>query len=162
MNWWLKGEGLIKRTLLFGHTDTVAKFVADRAPLERPAWPTLCHGVGVLRGDGALIAGVVFSTDRPEFGAWELSGVSIVSHAFSIEIVKALGDFAFRQLQAHRVWSRTAVSNKRARALLKALGFTEEGVQACHYGVGRHATIARLLRPEWERKFGPLEVRKAA
>ncbi len=153
----------MKRALLFGHTEAVAKFVAERAPIERPAWPVHCHGVGVLRGDGALIAGVVFATDRPEFAAWEMSAAAISSLVFSIEIVNALGAFAFRQLpQVNRVWARTSTDNKRARALLKALGFTEEGVNACHYGPGRHAVIARLLRPEWERKFGAMEARKAA
>jgi RimJ/RimL family protein N-acetyltransferase len=153
----------VKRSLLFGHTDVVAGFVADRAPIERPVWPPYCHGIGILRGDGALIGGVVFATGRPEFGAWEMSCAGVSSHLLSIEIVKTLGHFAFRQLLAHRIWARTSTDNRRARAMLKALGFTEEGVNACHYGPGQHAVVARLLRPEWERKnAASTEARKAA
>lgn len=143
----------MKRSLLFGHTEAVCDFVAGLAPIERPVWPKLCHGVGILRGDGALIAGVVFATDRdPLFGAWEMSAAALSSRAFSIANVNALGAFAFRQLSANRVWARTSTDNKRARALLKALGFIEEGVTAAHYGPRRHAVTARLLKHEWERK----------
>lgn len=143
----------MKRTLLAGHDETVAKFVADLCPIERPAWPRNYRALGILRGDGCLIAGVVLATDRAEFGAWELSVAAVSSFAFSTEIVKAIGDFAFRQLSAHRVWARTSTDNRRARALLKALGFTEEGVNACHYGPRSHAVVARLLKPEWERQM---------
>ena len=82
----------MKRNLLFGHTEAICKFVNDLAPLERAAWPKLCHGIGILRADGALIAGVVFATDREQFGAWEMSAAALSSHAFSTENVNALGD----------------------------------------------------------------------
>jgi len=154
----------VKRTLLWGHTDAICKFVNDLAPIERAAWPQIRHGIGVLRGDGALVAGVVFATDRPEFRAWEMSAASVSSHPFSIENVNALGAFAFRQLNIHRIWARTSTDNRRARAMLKALGFTEEGVSADHWGPKKHAITARLLRPEWERKFAASlkEAREAA
>ena len=142
----------MKRSLLFGHTEVVCEFVAGLALIERPAWPKLCHGIGILRADGALIAGVVFATDREQFGAWEMSAAALSSHAFSTENVNALGAFAFRQLSANRVWARTSTDNKRARALLKGLGFIEEGVNAHHYGPRKNAVVARLLKHEWERK----------
>jgi RimJ/RimL family protein N-acetyltransferase len=152
----------MKRTLLVGQDEAVAQFIADLAPIERPAWPKHRHAFGVLRGDGRLIAGVVFATDRPEFSSWEMSAAALCSHPFSIEIVNALGAFAFRQLSAYRIWARTSTDNKRARALLKGLGFTEEGVNACHYGARRHAVVARLLKPEWEKRVAAVKARKAA
>lgn len=153
----------MRRTLLTGQEPAVLKFVADLSPIERPVWRDVAGAFGVLREDGAMIAGVVFSNHRPEFSTLELSAASVTSHAFSIGIVSALGDYAFRQLSANRVWARTSTANRRARAMLRGLGFTEEGVQACHYGPKSHAVIARLLRSEWERrKIRTEEVRRAA
>lgn len=152
----------MRRALLFGHDAVVAKFVAEHAPIEQPAWHEGFHAIGVIRGDGALIAGVVFSSNRQDFGAWELSVVSVVSCAVSIEIANQLKSFAFRQLPANRIEARTAADNKRARAGLKALGFTEEGVNADYYGPRRHAVMARLLKSEWERSQRVMEIRKAA
>lgn len=153
----------MKRTLLTGHDETVARFVAKLSPIEQPVWTDVAAAFGVLREDGALIAGVVFSNYRPQFGTLELSAASVSYFSFSIGIVSALGEYAFRQLSANRVWARTSTVNKRARAMLKGLGFTEEGVNACHYGPKSHAVVARLLRSEWERrKVRTDEVRKAA
>lgn len=153
----------MKRTLITGHDEVVAKFVYDRAPIERPAWRDVVGVFGVIGTSGSLIAGVVFSNWRaPPFSTVEMSAACVSSYAFSIGIVDALGDYVFRQLSANRVEARTSTDNKRARALLKALGFTEEGVNACYYGARRHAIVSRLLKSEWERRQRTQEVRKAA
>lgn len=140
----------MKRTLLIGHDETVANFVADLCPLERPVWTPGYRAFGVLRGDGCLIAGVVFSDFRPQFSTLEMSAAGVSSCAFSSEIVIALGDYAFRQLSTYRLWARTAETNLRARRTLRGLGFVEEGVHAHHYGHGAHAVMCRLLKPKWE------------
>lgn len=153
----------MKRTLLWGHDQTVADFVARLSPIERPAFAPGFVGIGILRSDGALIAGVVFSSNRQDFGAWEVSGASLYSCACSIEMANEMYRFAFQQLpNVNRIEARTATGNKRARAMLKALGFTEEGVNADYYGPRCHAVMARLLKAEWERRQRIREVRKAA
>lgn len=153
----------MKRTLLYGHDAVVADFVSRLAPIERPAFPPGFVGIGILRADGALIAGVIFSSNRQDFGAWVVSAASVVSCACSIEMANEIYRFAFQQLpNVNRIEARTATDNKRARAMLKALGFTEEGVNADYYGPRRHAVMARLLKAEWERKQRIAEVRKAA
>ena len=148
--------------LLEGHDATVAAFVARFAPIEKPVWEPGYRAFGVIRDDGALVAGVVFSSWRPDFATVEFSAVSLSRYAFRPPIVAALGEYAFGKLGAFRVWSRTSIDNKPARATLKHLGFIEEGIEAHHYGRGRHAARLRLIRPDWERKFGPMEVQKAA
>lgn len=148
--------------LLEGHDADVAAFVARFAPIETPVWEPGYRAFGVLRDDGALVAGVVFSGWRPRFGTVEFSAVSLSRYAFRPPIVAALAEHAFGQLGAFRVWARTSIDNKPARATLKHLGFIEEGIEAHHYGRGHHAARLRIIRPEWERKFGPVEVQKAA
>lgn len=153
----------MKRTLLWGHDQVVADFVARLAPIERPVWHPGFRSIGILREDGALIAGVVFSSNRQDFGAWEVSGASIYSCACSIEMANSIYRFAFQQLpKINRIEARTAADNRRARAMLKGLGFTEEGVNADYYGPRRHAVMARLLKAEWERRQRATELRKAA
>lgn len=153
----------MKRTLLFGHDAAVAEFVQRLAPIERTTFAPGFRAIGILRSDGALIAGVVFSSYRQDFGAWEVSGASLYSCACSIEQANQMYRFAFQQLpNINRIEARTATDNRRARAMLKALGFTEEGVNADYYGPRRHAVMARLLKAEWERRQRVAEMRKAA
>lgn len=148
--------------LLEGHDADVAEFVARFSPIERPVWEPGFRAFGVIRDDGALIAGVVFSGWRPDFATVEFSAVSLSRYAFRPGIQVALGDYAFRKLDCFRVWSRTSIDNKPARAALKHIGFIEEGIEGHWYGRGRHAARLRLIRPDWERRFGAMEARKAA
>lgn len=150
-----------------GHDRDVAEFVARHAPIERPAFDMIGDGFrafGVLREDGALVAGVVFSDWKPAFGTVELSGAAVDPRALaSTRNLRVFGSYAFGQLDCFRVWARTATANVRARKWLRGIGFTEEGVSAHHFGKGKHAAILRVIRPEWERKWGAIEsARKAA
>lgn len=152
----------MKRTLLYGHDSAVADFVAKLSPIERPVWYPGYRAIGILRSDGALVAGVVFSSGRPQFGCWEVSGASVVSHPCSIEMANQIYGFAFRQLLANRIEATTSTENASARRMLRHLGFKEEGGKADYYGPRKHAISARLLKVEWERRQRTLEVRKAA
>ena len=148
--------------LLEGHDATVAKFVADLAPIERPVWPEGYRAFGVIRDDGALVGGVVFSNWKPAFNTLELSGAALSRHAFGPQTLLPLGEYAFEKLGAYRVWALTSVDNKPARAFLRHIGFTEESVQAHHYGRGKHAITLRIIPAQWQQRWGLKEVRKAA
>lgn len=136
--------------LLEGHDQTVAEFVAALAPIERPAFNPGFKAFGVIRDDGALVGGVVFDNWRPAFCTLELSGAAVSCHAFGPRILAGLGEYAFGKLGAFRVWARTSIDNRRARKLLKHLGFIEEGIEAHHYGKGRHAARLRVIKPDWK------------
>lgn len=139
--------------LLGGHDATVAEFVANLSPIERPEWGPYC-AIGVIRDDGALVAGVVLSNWREQFRTIELSGAAVSSTAFRPRIVAELGDFIFGKLNVYRVWARTSIKNKRAQAALSKIGFIREAVQSHHYGPTHHAEIWRYLRPQWEARAG--------
>ncbi len=148
--------------LLLGHDAQVAEFVASRAPLEKPIWPTGFVGLGVAQANGELIAGVVFSDCHTESRRIELSAASVDPRAFSPRILFQIGNYVFGQLNVFRVWSRTSTENHRARKFLKGIGFTEESTQAHWYGPGRHCVTARITEPEWRRKWGYSPMKKAA
>lgn len=140
--------------LLEGHDAAVAQFVHDFAPLEKPLWKPGFRGFGVIReSDGLLVAGVVFDDWHPNEKRVEMSGAAIDPRAFGPRTIRALGAYAFGKLDAHRVWARTSLDNRRARKLLKGLGFIEESTQASWYGPGVHAVTLRVLKPEWERRW---------
>lgn len=150
----------MKLEIVRGHDKLVQDFVADRSPIERPLFLDGDRGFAVIRENGDMVAGVVFSDWKPALSSVEISAVAISSHALSPQIVSALGAYAFGQLSANRVWARTAVSNHRARKLLRHIGFTLEGAHADYYGVGRPAETYRMLKREWIPRYG--NVLKAA
>jgi RimJ/RimL family protein N-acetyltransferase len=139
----------VKRALLVGHDDAVARFVAQFAPVERPLFVPPYFAFGVLKENGSLVAGVVFSDWKPDFRTLELSVAALSYASFSTQIVSALGDFAFGQLNAFRIFARTESRNRRAQNLLRHIGFTQEAVQGHYYGEGKHASCWRLIKPEW-------------
>jgi hypothetical protein len=140
--------------VLYGHDRTVAHFVASLMPIERPAFAGFAGGLGIINQEGALVGGVVFSDWRRDFGTVELSAAAIDPRWLATpNIVRELGVYPFGTLRCYRMWARTAEENRRARRLLKGLGFKEEAVEAHHYGMSRHAIQARVLKPEWVAKW---------
>lgn len=152
----------MRRALLWGHDQAVLEFVAARSTLERPEWRGVAAAIGILRGDGGLIGGVVFSDWRPNFATCELSVVGASSLLVSTQMVRELGAFAFGQLDCYRIFARTSVRNRRAELALKALGFKMEGTKVHHYGRGHHASDWRVIRPEWEARWSQEAQQKAA
>jgi RimJ/RimL family protein N-acetyltransferase len=144
--------------ILLGDDERVADFVARLCPIERPDWSRVGFtAIGIVNAEARIVGGAVFSDWRPEFGTIELSGAAIDPRAFGTrKIIRAIGAYPFGQLEAFRVWARTATANKRARDFLAGFGFREEGVSAHHYGLKRHAVTLRLLRPEWLERWGEL------
>jgi len=139
----------MKRVFYVGHDAEVAQFVAELAPMERPVWPEGYRAFGVLDERNRLIFGAVFSEWKPEFGTIQLSAAGISSYLLSPDIVAALEGYAYRQLQANRVWSRTSIRNRKAIRLLKHIGFRPEGASADYFGPGHAAETYRMLRKEW-------------
>lgn len=137
--------------------------MADLAPIERPFWRDLAFGVGILRADGALVGGIVFSEHKPQFGTLEVSAGALSSLVFSPQMLVELGAHVFGQLEVFRLSARTGDTNVRAKRLLKGMGFTNEGVKGHFYGPGKHASEWRVIRSEWKKRWPyPDEAKKAA
>lgn len=144
-------------TLVEGLDRPVREFVASRAPMGHTFFSDGDKGFAIVNARNQMVAGIVFSDWRPAFFTVELSAVALNSFCLSPGIVSALGDYAFRKLNANRVWARTSSKNHRATRLLSNLGFTPEGTAADFYGVARHAVTFRMLKHEWIAKYGPLQ-----
>ncbi len=111
-------------------------------------------GLAVRTESGHTAAAIVFSDYRPHFGTIELSAVALHFCPLSTGIVLQLGEWAFQQLRVNRVFARTSEKNARAIRLLKRIGFTLEGTSMDFYGVGRSARNYRMLKREWDVKYG--------
>ncbi len=147
--------------LLVGHDEDVGRFVAQGDYPEPPLWKDGFRAFGIIREDGALIAGVVFDDWHPAQRRVELSARALDPRAFGPGILRQLGDYPFRKLDCFRVWARTQPSNLRARKFLKGIGFTEESTQAHWYGMGLHSVTLRVTAPEWQRRWG-VQMKEAA
>lgn len=140
--------------LLFGHDKTVAEFVAERLPNERPAFGPLA-AIGVIDAQGCLIAGAVYHGFQERYGTLEFSGAAISPLAFSPGIVRAVLSFPFETLAGiNKVWAQTSLKNLRSQRLLKGVGFVQEAILNSEYGADHHACRFRLLRSDWEHRWG--------
>jgi len=76
---------------------------------------------------------------------------------FAREAVQALVDFAFLELDLHRLAADADPRNHRSLALLESLGFVREGHQRESYFVSdewQDAVLFGLLRREWQARRG--------
>ena len=150
------------KRLLLDRSDEAGKFVADRAPIERPIWAPGFVGFLVVSSIEKPLAGAVFSDWNAECKRIEFSAAADDPRAFSTRIMFQIGNYVFGQLNVFRCWSRTSIDNRRARKFLKGIGFTEEATEAHWYGEGRHAITLRITEPEWRHKWGYSPMKKAA
>ncbi len=148
--------------LLEGHDATVAAFVGKLAPMEPPIWNPGFKAFGVIREDGALVAGVVFHDWHEAFKRVELSAATLDVRSFGPRILRHLGEYVFGQREMFRVWARTSVSNERAKNFLRGIGFVPESVQSHWYGPKRHAITFRVTEPEWRHRWEKVKLQKAA
>jgi RimJ/RimL family protein N-acetyltransferase len=64
-------------------------------------------------------------------------------------------DYAFSQLNLHKVWARAAAFNDKSIGLMEKLGFEQEGQLRDHAFInGSHVDVVKmgLLRDEWEKQ----------
>ncbi len=69
------------------------------------------------------------------------------------DAINAMLDFAFGNLEHHRVWLTTLASNEPAHRAFGRAGFTKEGVVRGHYlrhGERFDSVQMSILRPDWE------------
>ena len=148
--------------LLLDQPERVGRFVAERSPVEREPDFGQFSAIGILRSDGELVAGVVFSDWHEDSRRIELSGAVDDPRVIGTQMIVAVGNYVFGQLNVHRCWAKTSTDNRRALKLLKGLGFIQEGILAGFYGPQKHAIMLRVLEPEWRRKWGRVPLKEAA
>lgn len=151
--------------LIFGHDDRVAKWVAKRIPgMDVGSAFGPYTAIGVAADDGYPLAGFIYHRFRG-FDV-EISGAAQSPRWAQRGVIHALLQYPFEQMGCVRVTMLTAKKNKRARRLIRYLGFIEEGTHPAAYDGHLDACSYGLMREAWRAgKFGlrqELELKEAA
>lgn len=118
--------------------------------------PRTSYQLAVCLRDGTLIGtcGVRIEDEANQQASF---GCAIArpfwSHGYATEASCALFDFAFSQLDIHRIYAETKAKNQRARALAEQLGMQLEGIlrQTQYFrGAWWDTAVYSILKQEWQ------------
>lgn len=155
--------GLTTEHLFTGSVPMRTKDYAERWQDEREAGDVL-FGIWLPGGyaDGATLTKDKFigtcglHSHRDIYQSWEarflIFDPTAVGQGIGKDVVRLLADYAFRRLNAHRLWLGVSEDNKRAVKCYYDCGFRFEGLHedAIFYDGKYHATMTmRMLEDEW-------------
>lgn len=157
---------------IYNHDRAVADFVAQRVP-ECDGRPFgACRSIGVVDGEGRLIAGLVYHNYDRQAGVIEMSGASLPgANWLTRDTLARMYQYPFLQLGCQMVLMRVAAENERLLRLLAAKGFSFIRIPRLR-GPDKDAIVCLLTREAWAnnkfcRRFAhhlaePIETRNAA
>lgn len=138
--------------LLYGHSEGIAAWVANRIPhLTGPGFGQ-CQAIGILSSDEELLAGVVFHDWIPAHRTIQLSLAADSPRWARRGVVGEFLAYPFDELDVRKVWTATPHKNERALRINRGFGFKQEAILARHYG-DQHAVICRLFQHEYRNRF---------
>lgn len=138
----------------FAHSESVAKWVADRIPHVGNIGFGKCAAIGVV-DDGNPVAGCVYHNYR--IGE---NGKSVIELSFAADapvwarkkVIATLLAYPFKQLGCEAVMTTVPRKNRKGRRLQKVLGFRQDGVIRKGYG-SDDAFVFTMLRDEAQQKW---------
>ena len=164
----VRGKHVVLRAFRRDDLDALVAGRRDERPGSRRRLAELIeHSGGLWRGrlelaidaGGRLVGDV--QARQPEHclpaGVYEI-GISLFDPAdrgrgFGRDAVELVTTHLFSDLDAHRVQASTSVANAPMRAVLRRLGFSEEGVMrgfmAAEDGTREDFALYAVTRPEW-------------
>lgn len=117
------------------------------------------HWIVENRVDGTVCGYVILSALNSPHGSIEFNRITITDkgRGYGRECLRLVKDVVFGELGAHRLWLDVMTHNRRAHALYRSEGFTEEGcLREALLIDGRRASLVVLamLRHEYENLIG--------
>lgn len=141
--------------LLFGHDAVIADWVQRNIPHMQTGFGP-ATAIGVTDEQGEPMAGVVFHDYQQPYGTIQLSAAAISPRWATRRLVGQILSYPFNELKVHKVWTATQHKNVRALKFNRGVGFTQEGTLKDHFGVGIHAVICRMLKSDYEARYGKI------
>lgn len=139
--------------LLLGMDREVTHWVHSRIPYAPHMETDKCRAIGVVSGDN-LVAGVVFNEYQHEYGTIAVSVAAETPRWAAKGVIRGILAYPFEQLNVNKVWSAMLHTNERAIRFNKGIGFRQEAVLRDHFGVGKHAVVTRMMRRDYQQKYG--------
>ena len=148
--------GLTTEHLFTGSVPMRTKDYAERWKQERQAGDVL-FGIWDREGLGHFIGTCGLHSHRDIYKSWEarflIFDPGAVGKGLGKDCVRLLTDYAFRRLNAHRVWLGVSEANKRAVKCYLDCGYVFEGRlrDEIFYDGAYHAAIRMsVLEDEWK------------
>lgn len=133
--------------LLYGHSAEVERFVAQQVPRCAEGFGP-CQAIGVITGDGQLVAGWVWHNwDRPA-GIIEFSGAAITPRWMTRHILHELFAYAFEIAGCQMIVTRNSIHNTRLHRQLKVFGFDRFDIPRL-FGRDEDAVVWTLTEEQW-------------
>jgi RimJ/RimL family protein N-acetyltransferase len=132
---------------LFGEDRVVAQFVAQLIPHVRQFGDD-ARTIGVLREDGVLIAGLVYTNYDQDFGIIEMHGASIDPHWLTRSTIERMYRYQFVQVGVQMLVQRTPVENERLLRQLAAYDYHFIKIPRM-FGRGKDGVLCCLTYEAW-------------
>jgi hypothetical protein len=109
---------------VYGYDQIVSRFVAALIPHCRRGFGPHAKAIGVLDGDGKLIAGIVYHNWDPDAGIIEISGAAVPRKQWlTRETIKRMYSYPFHVCDCQMVVQRTPADDGRLLGMLAAYGY---------------------------------------
>ena len=142
-------------TLLHGHDEQVAAWVAERIPHVRGGSFGPCAAIGVGNAQtGKLYAGIVFHQYDADAQNVQLSMAAESPMWATRDTIKRLLAFPFNEWRVFMVWTMTPLENERALKVNEHIGFKRKSIVPHAYGPKKHAQICQMTAHEYARLYG--------
>lgn len=134
--------------LLYGHDETVEKFVASLVP-GCPDGFGASRSIGVIDETGNLVAGWAFHGWNPHAGTIEFSGAALTPKWMTRAILHELFAYAFETVGCQMIVTRNSATNTRLHRQLKRYGFDRFDIPRL-FGRDENGVVWTLTREMWE------------
>jgi RimJ/RimL family protein N-acetyltransferase len=138
---------------IVGQDQAVARWVADRIEFVSERGFGNCSAVGIVGKGGEPLAGVVYHDFQPVLRTVQFSIAAASPRWATRWSFKHLLAYPFDELGVAKLWSATPHKEDRILRLVRAVGFTREGVLRKHFGPYGHAVINGMLDSEYRRLY---------
>ena len=133
--------------LLYGHDEDVERFVSALVPGCSDGFGS-SRCVGVIDGDGQLVAGWAWHGWNPHAGTIEFSGASITPKWMTREILHKLFSYAFDGIGCQMIVTRNSDTNTRLHKQLKRYGFDRFDIPRL-FGRDENGVVWTLTAEQW-------------
>ena len=139
-------------TLIFGHDDKVAAWVAKQIPHVGSVGFGPCRAIAVCRGNNP-VAGIVYHDWQEQHGTCQISMASVSPFWAQPQTIRDLLAIPFDQYRCQRVWTCIPADNVRALRFNAGIGMVREGILRRVFGRGRHGHVYGMTVEEYRDRW---------